>query len=227
MKRISLIFSFVALFAFGGNAQMRDLRFGLKVGPSADWANAGSVQTENKGVGIGLNAGLVVDYCLTSHFAASSGVNVNFMQMRYRFANFRRVGNFLEETDVDVVRRLKAANLEVPLKAKFSFDFADVRAYVEAGGCLGFNLTDYGKDSFNLFGVDYETEGDYSTQYRAFQPSLVFGLGAEYEVARKLNLFVQLTFNHALLNAFVGSLEQQTGSILRNNFIGLEVGFMH
>jgi hypothetical protein len=56
---------------------------------------------------------------------------------------------------------------------------------------------------------------------------MVFGVGAEYEINRNLSAFVQLTFDHAFTNTFVKTLEQQTGSILRNNFIGLEVGVMH
>jgi len=38
--------------------------------------------------------------------------------------------------------------------------------------------------------------------------------------------FVQISFDHAFSNAFVRSLEKQTGSILRNNFIGVEAGIM-
>ena len=39
--------------------------------------------------------------------------------------------------------------------------------------------------------------------------------------------FAQLTFDHAFSNAFVRSLEKQTGSIIRNNYIGIEIGIMH
>jgi hypothetical protein len=56
---------------------------------------------------------------------------------------------------------------------------------------------------------------------------MIFGLGAEYEINRNLSIFAQLTFDHAFSNAFVNVLEKQTGSILRNNYIGIEVGVMH
>ena len=230
MKKISLIISFVVLFAFGGKAQSGDVRVGLKLGPSFDWAGSGSVQAENEGVRLGFNAGLVLDYYLTDHIAVSSGMNYNFFRMKYRFTDYRRTDDFLDETNVSVLRRLKAANLEIPLKFKIKFGVAEaVDAYVEAGGCLGFNLKDYCKDEFSLYWTDYDGEvyEDCTSQYRAFQPSLVFGLGAEYEINRNLSAFVQLAFNHAVFNAFVSSLEKQTGSILRNNFIGVEVGLMH
>ena len=230
MKKISLIISFVVLFALGGNAQSGDFRFGLKMGPSFDWASSGSVQVENKGVRLGFNAGLVLDYYLTDHIAASSGINYNSSRMKYSFTDYRRAEDFLEEANMPVLRRLKASGIEIPLQFKVKFDVADeFDAYVAAGGSLGFNLKDYVKDEYSFYWNEYQSEvyEDYTNQYRAFQASLVFGLGAEYEINRNFSVFAQLTFNHALLNAFVSSLEKQTGSILRNNFIGVEVGIMH
>ena len=230
MKKISLIISFVVLFALGGNAQSGDFRFGLKLGPSFDWASSGSVQAENKGVRLGFNAGLVLDYYLTDHIAASSGINYNSSRMKYSFTDYRRAEDFLEEANMPVLRRLKASGIEIPLQFKVKFDVADeFDAYVAAGGSLGFNLKDYVKDEYSFYWNEYQSEvyEDYTNQYRAFQASLVFGLGAEYEINRNFSVFAQLTFNHALLNAFVSSLEKQTGSILRNNFIGVEVGIMH
>jgi hypothetical protein len=137
--------------------------------------------------------------------------------------------DFLYETNVSVLRQLRAVGFEIPIKAKVRFDIADLfAAYVEAGGCLGFNLKDFGKDEFTLHWTEFhgDTYEDCTNQYRAFQPSLVFGVGAEHELNRNMSAFAQLTFNHSFLNAFVSSLEKQTGSILRNNFIGLEVGIM-
>ncbi len=43
----------------------------------------------------------------------------------------------------------------------------------------------------------------------------------------RISAFAQLTFDHAFSNAFVRSLEKQTGSIIRNNYIGVEIGIMH
>ena len=229
MKKISLIFSFVVLFALSGIAQSGDFRIGLKLGPSFDWASSGSVETQNDGMGLGFNVGPVCEYYFTDNIAVSSGMNFNFYRMKYRFTDYRRTDDFLYETNVSVDRRLKAFNLEIPLKVKAKFNVADLfDAYVEAGCSLGFNLKDYGKDEFSLHWTDYHDDSyvDYTHQYRAFQPSLVFGVGAEYELNQLLSVFAQLTFNHALLTAFVSSLEKQTGSILRNNFIGVEVGIM-
>lgn len=230
MKRIPLIISLVVLFALNGNAQIGDLRFGLKLGPSFDWASSGSVETANKGVGMGFGAGVVVDYCFTDHVMFSSGVDVNYYRMRYRFTDYRKTAGFLVDTEVPVMRRLQATNLDFPIKVKVKYGVADLfDAYAEAGFGLGFNLKDYGKDEYELYWTEYHSEyyEDCTNQYRAFQPSMIFGLGAEYELNQKLSVFAQLSFHHAFLNAFVGSLEDHTGSILRNNFIGVELGLMY
>lgn len=229
MKKISLIFSFVVLFALGGIAQSGDFRIGLKLGPSFDWASSGSVETQHEEMGLGFNAGLVLDYYFTDNIAVSTGTDINFYRMKYRFIDYRMTEDHLYENNVSVSRRLKASNLEIPIKVKAKFDIAGLfDAYVEAGGSLGFNLKDFGKDEYSLYWTDFhgDTYEDCTNQYRAFQPSLVFGVGAEYELNQLLSVFAQLTFNHAFVNAFVSSLEKQTGSILRNNFIGIEVGIM-
>ena len=230
MKRILLIISFVAMIALNGYAQERNSRIGLKFGPTFDWVSSGSTAAKNDGLGVGFTVGLVSDHYLTRHVAISTGLNLNLLRMKYTFTDYRYVEDFLEETNVQVSRRQKATNIEIPLKAKIKIDIVDsFSAYVEAGGALNFNVKDLGKDSYSFYWVTYEgtTYEDCTYQYRLLQASMVFGVGAEYEINRNLSAFVQLTFDHAFSNAFVKTLEKQTGSILRNNFIGLEVGIMH
>ena len=56
---------------------------------------------------------------------------------------------------------------------------------------------------------------------------MIFGLGAEYEINRNVSMFAQVTFDHAFSNALVRSLEKQTGSVIQNNFIGVEIGILY
>ena len=230
MKRILLIISMVSVFFMGANAQTRNVRIGLKLGPTVDWASSGSTATSNEGIRLGGNLGLVYDYYFTSNVAVSSGVNLNFLRLKYAFVDHRRVEDFLEETNVSVSRRLNATNIEVPLKIKFRFDVMDsFKAYAEAGAGLSLNCKDYGRDSYSFYWVSSEGDAyvDCTNQYRPLQLSMIFGLGTEYEINRNLSAFAQLTFDHAFSNAFVNSLEKQTGSILRNNYVGIEIGLMH
>lgn len=229
MRKTLLIISLVAMITVGGNAQSKDVRLGVKVGPTFDWASSGSTAASSDGMRLGFNVGLVCDHYFNDHIAFSSGLNVNFLRMKYTFTDRRRIEDFLEEANVQVSRRLKATNLEIPLKAKLRFEIFDsFSAFMEAGGGISFNIKDLGKDSYEFYWVssDGKTYDNCSYQYRLLQLSMVFGLGAEYEINRNLCTFVQISFDHAFSNAFVHSLEKQTGSILRNNFIGVEAGIM-
>ena len=231
MRKTLLIISLVAAMAVDANAQTGNARFGIKLGPTFDWASSGSTAVTNEGFRLGANLGLVCDYHVTSYFAVSSGVDLNILNMKYTFTDHRYVEDFLVETNVPVSRRLNAINIEIPVKAKLSFDVADsFKAYAEVGLGLGINCRDVGKDNYSFYWVNYgEDKGyvDCTNQYRPLQLAMKFGLGTEYEINRNLSTFAQLTFNHAISNAFISSLENQTGSILRNNFIGVEVGLLH
>lgn len=230
MRRILLIISMVSAVFVGAYAQPGNVRLGIKLGPTIDWASSGSTAATNDGIRLGGNLGLVCDYYLTSNVAVSSGVDFNFLRLKYTFVDHRRAEDFLEESNISMSRRLKAYNIEIPLKFKVRMDVLDsFKAYAEAGAGLSLNCKDYGKDSYTFYWASYEGESyvDCTNQYRPLQLSMIFGLGAEYEINRKLSAFVQLTFDHAFSNAFVNSLEKQTGSILRNNYIGIEVGVMH
>ena len=230
MRKILLIISLVSAFAVGANAQTRNVRIGVKLGPTFDWASAGSTAVNNEGFRLGGNVGLVYDHYFTSNLAVSSGANLNVLRLKYTFTDRRRVEDFLEEANVSVSRRLKATNIEVPLKLKLRFDLVDsFKAYAEAGAGLSFNCQDFGKDSYNFYWVNSEGQDyvDCTNQYRPLQLSMIFGLGTEYEINQNFSIFAQLTFDHAFSNAFVSSLEKQTGSILRNNFVGVEVGILY
>lgn len=229
MRKSLLFFSLVMLIAMGGNAQILGGRFGVKLGPTVDWASPGSTAVENEGVRMGFNVGLVCENYFTEHFAVSSGLNVNFLRMKYMFTDFRRVDDFLEETNVEVSRKLRATNVEIPLKAKAKFDVVDLfDAYVEAGVGLSFNASDFAKDSYDFYweSSDDDSYLDCTNQYRLLQLSMLVGVGAEYAINKDFSAFVQLTLDHSFSNAFVSSLEKQTGSVLRNNYVGVEVGVL-
>jgi len=115
------------------------------------------------------------------------------------------------------------------VKAKVKFNVADLfDLFAEAGVGLGFNVSDKGKDSYDFYWVSFDSDGyvDCTNQYRLLQLSMLVGVGAEYAIDRNFSAFAQLTLDHCFSNAFVSALEKQTGSVLRNNLVGLEVGIL-
>ena len=220
----------VALMTGAAHAQKGDARYGIKLGPTFDWASSGSTAANNDGFRLGGTVGVVYDYYLTDNVAVSSGLDLNLLQLKYTFTDYRWVEDFLEKAEVPVSRRLRSTNIEIPVKIKAGFDvFDSFKVFAEAGAGLSFNCKDYGKDSYSFYWVTSEGENyaDCTNQYRPLQLSMIFGLGVEYEINRNVSAFAQLAFDHSFSNAFVNSLEKQTGSLIRNNFVGVEVGIMH
>ena len=207
---------------------MKPISFGFKFGPNIGWAGSGSTAAHSDKAHVGFAVGGFVDHYLTPHIAVTSGLNLNWMRMDYTFEDYRTATDFIEEAKVPVKRRFKGAYVELPIKVKAKVEVMDSwQAYVEAGIGFSYNFSDKGKDTFNdPFGRSYEdlSYKDYSHQYRAIQTALNFGLGAIYEVNSKFSLFAQITINNALSNTFNKATELQTGSVVRTNFVGLEVG---
>ena len=231
MKRILLIISCVVLFALQCNAQNGKNVYGLKVGPTLNWASPASSEAEGNGARLGFGVGVVYDRCLTDHLAVSSGLGYYLLGQSYRFTDNRIVPGFLESANVgEVDRKSRGSYLEVPLKIKVRHEVAEsLKAFVEGGAALSLNLSDKAKDEFDFFGWSYSDAAYVAVtgEYRLLQAALKFGAGVEYEINSRISLFAQLTYHLALSNMFTKDLYKLTGSDLRTNFIGIEVGIMH
>ena len=85
MRKTLLIFSMVAAMAVGANAQTGNARFGIKVGPTFDWASSGSTAASNDGLWLGANLGLVCDYYVTQVLVAAERVQdvVRFVETQH------------------------------------------------------------------------------------------------------------------------------------------------
>ena len=230
MKKIALIISMVALASLQGFAQRGTYSYGIKFGPTFDWASSASTASKNEGMKMGFTLGGIFDHFYTEHVAFSTGLNFNYWCGHYSFNDLRMVPDFLEEVPVDVDRQVRACYFEVPLKVKVKVEIVDGwKAFAEAGVSVGLNTKTLTKDAYDFYWVhiaDKEFSNDYFYQYRWFQFALNFGLGVEYEINSKFSVFAQITSNNALNNTFTKEIEKLTGSNLKTNFIGIEVGVM-
>lgn len=237
MKKIILIISMVAFISLQGFSQQKKVSFGLKIGPTFDWASSSSTESRNLGTRLGFNFGGIIDYYYTDHIALSSGLSYNYWRGYYQFTDSRIGTLFLEEAPVTVNRQIRASYFEVPLKLKVKIPIVDGwRAFAEAGVGFSINTKDLTKDSYPKEGNELSTywvpqpdenyTAEYFYQYRWFQTALIAGLGAEYQINRKFSVFVQLSYNHAFNNTFTHEIEEQTKGNLHTNFIGIEIGAM-
>lgn len=230
MKKIALIISMVAFISLQGFSQAGTFSYGFKFGPTFDWVSSASTAAKNNGVKAGFSLGGVFDHYYTDHIAVSTGLNFIYWRGDYQFTDIRTVTDFPEEVSIDVNRHVRASYFEVPLKVKVKTEIVDGwKGFAEAGIGLSLNTKDMTKDSYQFYWVKHEDEfytRAYFYEYRWLQAALNFGLGAEYQINKKFSVFAQLSFHHALTNTFTKKFEQLTGSNLKTNFIGIEVGIM-
>lgn len=231
MKKILLIVSLLAFCSLNGNSQERTFNFGLKLGPNFSWASSPSADAgKSNGTSMGFNAGLFIDSYFTNNFAFSTGLNFNILSMKYHFTDSRQLPNYLEPINIPVDRTFSGTYLELPLKFKMTFDVADaVSVFADAGIGIGLNLSDKAKDEYNFNG---ETNPDpnfvnVTDEYRRLQLGMKFDVGAAYRISNYFSVFAQLTFHHSFSNMFTQEMKKATGSNLKVNFIGLELGIMH
>ena len=230
MKKIVLIVSLLALFSLNGIAQRGTRDFGLKIGPNFNWVGSSSTADKNLGTRLGFGLGAFVDNYFTDRMALSIGLNFNLTRLHYQFTDYRLVENFLTPSIVSVNRRFKGGYIELPVKVKVKFPVVDSwNAFAEAGGGIGVNLSARGKDVYDYYGISFGDSHytDCSSDYRLLQFALHFGLGVEYELSSKIDLFAQLTSRNSLSNMFTRELKNLTGSNLKAYFIGIEIGIMY
>ena len=221
----------VALFSLQSFSQRGSYSYGLKIGPAFDWVSSASTAASYEGMRMGFTVGGIIDHYYTQHIAFSSGLNYIRWRGHYQFSDLRHVDDFLEEVPLSVDRRVQATYIEVPLKVKVKAEVVDGwKAFAEAGVGISLNLDDKTKDEYDFYWVsaaDNAFSDRYFYEYRWLQAALNFGVGAEYQINRKFGVFAQISVNHALTNTFTKAMEEQTGSNLQTNFIGLEVGIIH
>jgi len=228
MKKIVLIVSLIAICSLNCNAQKGKTNYGLKIGSNVAWAGVSS-EGKSLSAGMGFNASFFAERLFTPHVAFSTGLNFHIVRMKYRFNDYRLIPEFLEYTNVMVDRKYSGSYLELPLKVKVKVDVADyVKVFAEGGVGIDFNLVGLAKDSYEFYNFDYKDDFyvNVNNEYRKVQFALKFGLGAEYHINSKWTALAQLTFHHAMSNMFNKTMQDITGSNMRINYIGLELGIM-
>lgn len=231
MKKILLIVSLIAICSLTGYSQERTFDFGLKMGPNVAWASSPSAEAgKGNGAKMGFGAGLFIDTYFTNNFGFSTGLNFNILGMNYQFPDQRLLPNYVEPTNIDVNRKFKGTYLELPLKFKMKFDVIDeMFVFADAGGAIGYNLSDKAKDQYSFYGTTYSDPEfvNVTDQYRRLQVAMKFDVGAAYRISNNFSVFAQLAFHHSFSNMFTYEKKKETGVNLKSNFIGLEVGIMH
>lgn len=249
MKK-SLLFAIVMLaFSLSASAQYRGFTFGMKIGPSFDWAGSKNNTIQNEGARMGFRWGLVADYYFSENYAIVTGLNVNYLRGHYSYADkmefpIDSVNSLYAMGNVD--RRYKATTFEIPVALKMvTEEFGPFSFFAQVGGSFGYTRKALAKDDFTGTGDDvaYQySDVDYvsaKAQYNPIHVALNVAVGAQFIIKGSTRAFADLYYSRDLLNGiemikysrYYGGVKQDDmrrpeNLDYRQNIFGVEVGIL-
>jgi hypothetical protein len=139
---------------------------------------------------------VLADYTVAHHWQIAT--EINFIRKGIRIPNSAR-GYPIEGTTT-----FTASYVEIPIKIRFRAGGGPFWWYLEAGPLLGL------LHSARAFMVNFPVAGfpqwertnDAGAMYRNLQPSVLAGLGAEYELSNSVSLALSASYVHGLSDVF-------------------------
>ncbi|MGK7391174.1 MAG: porin family protein [Candidatus Cyclobacteriaceae bacterium M2_1C_046] len=159
--------------------------------------------------GVRFSAGPIVDWQLTENYYVSTGI---------LFVS-KRVGLTAISDDVPAVREEEVYNLQyvaIPATLKLYTNEVsmDTKIYFQFGGSFEFNVKQEPK----------EENFTYINEFRVFDTSLLFGLGAEYRAGVNTLLFAGFSYSRGLIDSVDETIPLQNNLIIKNDLLSLNLG---
>lgn len=249
MKK-SFLFAIVMLaLSLTASAQYKGFAFGVKIGPSFDWAGSKTNTIQNEGTRMGFRWGLVADYYFAENYALVTGLNVNYLRGHFSYDDrytfpIDSVTNYYAMGNRD--RLYKATTFEIPIALKMvTEEFGPFSFFAQVGGSVGYTRKALAKDSF--VGIDddaayHHDDEDYFSarnQYNPFHIALNVAVGGQFVIKGSTRAFADLYYSRDLLNGIdllkynhyyngVKNDDMRRPETLdyRQNVFGLEVGIL-
>ena len=249
MKK-SLLFAIVMLaLTLSASAQYRGFTFGMKLGPSFDWAGSKNNTIQNEGTRMGFRWGLVADYYFSEYYAVVTGLNVNYLRGHYSYADMMAfpldsVTNYYVMGNVD--RRYKATTFEIPVALKMvTEEFGPFSFFAQVGGSFGYTRKALAKDDFistEAGAALQHSDEDYvsaKAQYNPIHVGLNVAVGAQFIIKGSTRAFADLYYSRDLLNGIelikysryyagqkTDEMRRPENLDYRQNIFGVEVGIL-
>ncbi|ELR69282.1 hypothetical protein C900_05166 [Fulvivirga imtechensis AK7] len=205
-KNLLLIVLLLASSSIG----FAQFKLGFKFSPTISTnridSDSGEASFSSDGAGLRFTAGLIADYPLTENYYFSSGILL---------ASKR--GAFKAKTATTTTTEEYALQyIQVPVTLKlFTNEVSlDKRIYFQVGGTIEFNVKEEPRKDSYVFVEDF----------RLFDTSLLVGVGLEYKVGVNTIVFGGFTYSRGLLNTIDKHLPLDEDVILKNDYIGLDLG---
>lgn len=154
--------------------------------------------------GLRFSGGPILDIELTENYYANTGI---------LFIS-KRAGIKAQHNQVSEVYNLEYVALPATLKLFTNEVSLDTKVYFQFGGRLEFLVSQKEKDDDNF----------YITDFRIFDTSLLFGIGAEYKAGINTALFGGFSYSRGMINSVKETVPLESNLIIKNDLLSLNLG---
>lgn len=221
-------------------AQYKEFGFGVKLGPTFEWAGSKNNTVQNEATRAGFKWGVFGEYYFAENYAIVTGLNGNHLRDSYSFNE--KMLHHADTLSGVMNRNFKGMYLEIPVLLKMrTEEFGDFQFFAEFGAGLGLRRRAWAQDEFKVPAPTradgQQTSTEYVAvpgQYNPLRCNLLIAAGAEYMIKGSTRAFANLTYSRDLANGFsipfrnhyLTDADRKTKLDLRRNIIGVEVGIL-
>jgi hypothetical protein len=187
----------VLMAGSGSNGFLGDkTRLGINFNPIISFARAPGVQTDNKGVRGGFQAGLQIDRYFATNYGFSTGIYFDYLGVNLVYHLNDTLGN-----PKSLNHKYITQFLEIPLGLKLrTNEFKKITAYGELGLTPMLLLSARANYS-NDFDDSLKTQIKvYGSRVNFFDLATHVGAGIEYNISGKTSVIAGVIFKYAFLN---------------------------
>ncbi|MGP1446967.1 MAG: porin family protein [Candidatus Limimorpha sp.] len=236
-KNVLLLAALLLAVSVNLSAQYKEFGFGVKLGPTFEWAGSKNNTVQNEATRAGFKWGVFGEYYFAENYAIVAGLNGNHLRDSYSFSDKMLLNR--DTLSGTISRNFKGMYLEIPVMLKMrTEEFGDFQFFAEFGAGLGLRRRAWVQDEFKVSNSNIQqTSTEYVAvpkQYNPLRCNLLVAAGAEYMIKGSTRAFANLTYSRDLVNGFsipfrnnyITEADRVTKLDLRRNIIGIEVGIL-
>jgi hypothetical protein len=179
-------------------------RLGINFNPLFSWSRTPGIEADNKGVRMGFQIGLQVDYYFAKNYGLTTGLYFDYLGTNINYTLNKL--NFINTTNYTVIttnylHKYTSQYIELPIGLKLrTNEFKRITVYGELGVSSMILVSARGTLLNDFDDLKKEQIKVYNTRINIFDIAASGGAGIEYNIAGKTSLVAGVVYKYAFLN---------------------------